>query len=129
MDNKKIASELVLLAKAISGAADWSDHLVPLSQLRDRRDELLKEGKVEAGFGISETIRKVQGKIRQLEYETQHISDYYHSDVSYNVRHLGLQIPEQVIEEAKQEEKEWKNAIRNLEKIKSVLEETERNLR
>lgn len=112
MNKIAVAQELVKIAKSLT-AENWEDYLVPLNELSARREELLEQAKHRA----HQAIEFVKSSRHQLSYEAQHVSDYLHSGVSMNVRHLNLVIPPDVLRKAEAEMKEWTRTGKEIDAI------------
>ena len=121
MNRERVARELMAVARDLQAAEDWRLYLVSLEKLMDRRKELVESAKIGANRHIQEAAEVARSVVSQLKYEMEHVSDYVYSDVSHNVRHLNLQIPDKIKRFAEGELDDWKRAIRGVEDMVKKL--------
>jgi len=108
--------------KVKKAGEDWKRTLVPLDKIKKRREELVRDAESTAAHYLRKASEAVRQVGRQIAYEQSSVSDYTHSGVSRNVRHMDLQIPEDVLADARRESAQWRGAVSEVEKMAKKIE-------
>lgn len=109
--------------KKAAGPDEWKRYLVPLDKVEKRMKDLEGEAFRNAKRWVLKAIEAIQTQINQLEYETDKISNYTHPNVSRDIRHLDLEIPEAEEKKALALSGKWHMTIEGLKKYKRQLED------